>query len=90
MYAIRSYYGLSEIISAFEVKCIIISKIPDYCVPDDINYNEIMMECKNNNIEIKQPYDDEIISMGEAEITLFTRITSYNVCYTKLLRDEEE
>ncbi len=69
--------GLSEIISAFEVKCIIISKIPDYCVPDDINYNEIMMECKNNNIEIKQPYDDEIISMGEAEITLFTLPADY-------------
>ena len=87
MYAIRSYYAQSR--NSFLV-------LPPFsCPPLLIGFPKVqvklLVETKESSKDIKSPPSLSFTStlvkvVDEVVITIENRITSYNVCYTKLLR----
>ena len=71
MYAIRSYYVLSEVESASYT----------------ISYLEALAQMTLRTAECYGQNENEKLFKVFCEKALVLRITSYNVCYTKLLRE---
>ena len=89
MYAIRSYYGIDMKPTDVSFRCNLVTlsdeekysdkTIIDYCA-DDISTEEAKILIDY----LAEHFDNN-------EFKLFSgRITSYNVCYTKLLRDSHK
>ena len=72
MYAIRSYYGLGDR-QAFDPRHV-------HVIGAVLALLAVKMKAKRNSFQLK-------MNTNTAEAMMpCTRITSYNVCYTKLLR----
>ena len=79
MYAIRSYYGLTHLNSPVGLANIVANDVAKELKDKELNE----LKFKTSQIaELVNMIDEETISSKIAK----HRITSYNVCYTKLLR----
>ena len=78
MYAIRSYYGYLQIIIETSEN----SELENISAGDKIKFKPYLKD-HNEKLNKKNYFNKQIISNVDVKNN---RITSYNVCYTKLLR----
>ena len=83
MYAIRSYY-VKRVISENEFEC-----ADNWNLTRDIlkgfSFRLLGSDFEETQIEYFD-YQNKIIRLSQSVLNIESRITSYNVCYTKLLR----
>ena len=94
MYAIRSYYDKTDI-ENFKFEAEQAERLGDYGKVAEIRYGKIKeaeaeierLQKELQEIQGESLIKEEVDSEDIAEVVArWTRITSYNVCYTKLLR----
>ena len=89
MYAIRSYYGM-EVVSRDPLVIVDFAHTDDgmYQVLESIKDRDIsvVFGAGGNRDKLKRPRMGAVAGKFAKKIYVTSRITSYNVCYTKLLR----